>query len=152
MLGVAFQMLDDLLDVSGPAERTGKHRGTDLLDGTVTLPLILARAPIPGSRAGPASGRTRAEAEQLCDRIAQTGALAETRARAWRWSRRRRRHSTVVRTRRPSARSRPSRTGLSSATPKKGTAGPIGPAAGEGDCVEEGLEVFGEDVILDERS
>ena len=35
-------MLDDLLDVSGPAERTGKHRGTDLLDGTVTLPLILA--------------------------------------------------------------------------------------------------------------
>ena len=27
-------MLDDVLDVSGPAERTGKHRGTDLLDGT----------------------------------------------------------------------------------------------------------------------
>ena len=27
----------------GPAERTGKHRGTDLLDGTVTLPFILAR-------------------------------------------------------------------------------------------------------------
>ena len=41
-VGLAFQMLDDVLDVSGPAERTGKHRGTDLLDGTVTLPLILA--------------------------------------------------------------------------------------------------------------
>ena len=37
-------MLDDVLDVSGPPERTGKPRGTDLLDGTVTLPLILARA------------------------------------------------------------------------------------------------------------
>ena len=32
-----------MLDVAGPAERTGKARGTDLLDGTVTLPLILAR-------------------------------------------------------------------------------------------------------------
>ena len=42
-LGLAFQILDDVLDVSGPRERTGKHRGTDLLDGTVTLPLILAR-------------------------------------------------------------------------------------------------------------
>ena len=42
-VGLAFQLLDDVLDVSGPAERIGKHRGTDLLDGTVTLPFILAR-------------------------------------------------------------------------------------------------------------
>ncbi len=42
-VGLAFQILDDVLDVSGPIERTGKHRGTDLLDGTVTLPLIVAR-------------------------------------------------------------------------------------------------------------
>src|ERR1700754_568124 len=41
-VGLAFQLLDDVLDVSGPPERTGKARGTDLLDGTVTLPLIEA--------------------------------------------------------------------------------------------------------------
>ena len=35
------RLLDDVLDVTGPPERTGKARGTDLLDGTVTLPLIL---------------------------------------------------------------------------------------------------------------
>src|SRR5213592_2951232 len=42
-IDLAFQLLDDVLDVTGPPERTGKARGTDLLDGTVTLPLILAR-------------------------------------------------------------------------------------------------------------
>ena len=58
-------------------------RGTDLLDGTVTLPLILARerderiaafdlATLGGSR----------EAEMLCERIAATGALEEARERA----------------------------------------------------------------------
>ncbi len=82
-LGLAFQMLDDLLDVSGPAERTGKHRGTDLLDGTVTLPLILAARRDPElSRVDLRGITSREGAEQLCDRIAATGALGETRARA----------------------------------------------------------------------
>ena len=82
-IGLAFQMLDDVLDVSGPVERTGKSRGTDLLDGTVTLPFILARerdhevaafdlATLGGPR----------QAEELCERIAATGALDEARERA----------------------------------------------------------------------
>ena len=51
-IGIAFQLLDDVIDVAGPASVTGKHRGTDLLDGTVTLPLILARERDPALRGG----------------------------------------------------------------------------------------------------
>jgi geranylgeranyl pyrophosphate synthase len=79
-VGLAFQILDDVLDVSGPAARTGKHRGTDLLDGTVTLPFILARELEP-SLSAPA-GMTPEQAEALCDRIAATGALDQARSRA----------------------------------------------------------------------
>ncbi len=78
-LGVAFQMLDDVLDVSGPAERTGKPRGADLFDGTVTLPLILARRH-DSSLSGPV--RCAEEAAAVCDRIAATGALEDARAQA----------------------------------------------------------------------
>jgi geranylgeranyl pyrophosphate synthase len=80
-IGLAFQILDDVLDVAGPAERTGKHRGTDLLDGTVTLPFILARERDPGLGAlDPREIRDPAQAEAICDRIAATGALDEARA------------------------------------------------------------------------
>jgi geranylgeranyl pyrophosphate synthase len=75
-IGLAFQLLDDVLDVSGPAERTGKHRGTDLLDGTVTLPLILARERDPELAALEVrSVRTADDAEAVCDAIVATGAL-----------------------------------------------------------------------------
>jgi geranylgeranyl pyrophosphate synthase len=82
-IGLAFQLLDDVLDVSGPVERTGKARGTDLLDGTVTLPLILARERHPRPADLDLSRLHGPEqAEQLCDRIAATGALDEARERA----------------------------------------------------------------------
>jgi octaprenyl-diphosphate synthase len=78
-VGLAFQMLDDVLDVSGPPERTGKPRGADLLDGTVTLPLILARRV---DQSLPGSATTVAEAAAASDRIAATGALEEARTQA----------------------------------------------------------------------
>jgi geranylgeranyl pyrophosphate synthase len=82
-IGLAFQLLDDVLDVSGPAERTGKHRGTDLLDGTVTLPLILARERDPALHALDLRAvRTPAQAEAVCDAIAATGVLDDARESA----------------------------------------------------------------------
>jgi geranylgeranyl pyrophosphate synthase len=83
-VGLAFQMLDDVLDVSGPAERTGKPRGTDLLDGTVTLPLILARRADPGLAALDLASEVRdtATAAEVCERVAATGVLDEARSRA----------------------------------------------------------------------
>jgi geranylgeranyl pyrophosphate synthase len=79
-IGLAFQVFDDVLDLSGPPDQTGKSRGTDLLDGTVTLPVIYAREEDPGLREARPSNTT--EAEALCDRIAATGALERARERA----------------------------------------------------------------------
>ena len=81
-VGIAFQLLDDVLDVSGPPERTGKAIGTDLRDGTVTLPLILAAESDPDLRAVELRGLDAAGAEALCARIAATGALDVVRERA----------------------------------------------------------------------
>ena len=81
-VGLAFQLLDDVLDVTGPPERTGKARGTDLLDGTVTLPLIEAAVSDPGIREVDLHGLDAAGAEALCERIGATGALDRVRARA----------------------------------------------------------------------
>ncbi len=81
-IGLAFQLLDDVLDVSGPPQRTGKARGTDLLDGTVTLPLILAAEADPELRETDLRALDAAAAEALCDRIAASGALEQVRSRA----------------------------------------------------------------------
>jgi len=40
-LGIAFQIVDDILDFTGTEEKLGKPAGSDLAQGTLTLPAIL---------------------------------------------------------------------------------------------------------------
>ena len=40
-LGISFQIADDILDVTSDADQLGKAAGSDLLEGKLTLPLIL---------------------------------------------------------------------------------------------------------------
>ena len=42
-LGIAFQIADDILDCAGQTQETGKIPGTDLREGTPTMPLLLRR-------------------------------------------------------------------------------------------------------------
>jgi geranylgeranyl pyrophosphate synthase len=70
-LGVAFQIADDVLDCSGVTIETGKIAGTDLRDGTPTLPLLLAAREDDVVRAALAGG----PAEGALVRVAATGAL-----------------------------------------------------------------------------
>jgi geranylgeranyl pyrophosphate synthase len=74
-LGIAFQIADDILDCSGETIETGKIAGTDLREGTPTLPLILAAREDAGVRRALAGGPL----DGALVRVAETGALEVSR-------------------------------------------------------------------------
>ena len=41
-IGTAFQLIDDVLDLSGESENIGKNLGDDIAEGKPTLPLLFA--------------------------------------------------------------------------------------------------------------
>ncbi|WP_401000829.1 polyprenyl synthetase family protein [Agromyces sp. GXQ0307] len=115
-IGVAFQLIDDVIDLSPQPEETGKVPGTDLRAGVVTLPLLrledLAKTdaasadlldrirrdvlPTPAEEAGdPFDTNTlaarivpsRATVDALVDELREHEATQSTLAEAHRWAR-----------------------------------------------------------------
>ena len=74
-LGVAFQIADDILDCADNRSETGKLAGTDLREGTPTLPLLLAARQDEVIRVALAGGPS----EGALARVAATGALETSR-------------------------------------------------------------------------
>jgi octaprenyl-diphosphate synthase len=81
-LGVAFQLVDDVLDYDGDPDATGKSMFADLLEGKVTLPLIRAAAVDAAAFdrlvADVRNGETSA-AEALAKRVRASGACDRVR-------------------------------------------------------------------------
>jgi heptaprenyl diphosphate synthase len=84
LLGIAFQIVDDVLDCTGETFETGKVPGTDLRDGTPTLPLLLASREDAVVRAALAGGPL----EGALVRVAASGALERSRETALDYARR----------------------------------------------------------------
>jgi heptaprenyl diphosphate synthase len=44
IIGTAFQISDDIIDIASPSDELGKAQGTDLREGVRTLPMLYALA------------------------------------------------------------------------------------------------------------
>jgi geranylgeranyl pyrophosphate synthase len=77
-LGIAFQIADDILDCAGQTQDTGKIPGTDLREGTPTMPLLLAAQEDEFVRRALAGGPL----DGALVRVARTDALARSREAA----------------------------------------------------------------------
>lgn len=96
-LGMAFQLVDDVLDYGGARGALGKNTGDDLREGKMTLPIILAlaaaspeeRKVIEASLGNPASGD--AELEAVLAILSSHATLEATMAKA-------ERHAAAART------------------------------------------------------
>ncbi len=94
-IGVAFQLIDDVIDLAPDEAETGKHPGTDLRAGVPTLPLLLLRrraATDPDDRAllgrieALSADETDATVAEVVAELRAHPVTAETRAEALRWA------------------------------------------------------------------
>ncbi|HEY8552129.1 MAG TPA: polyprenyl synthetase family protein [Thermaerobacter sp.] len=84
-IGMGFQVIDDILDLTGNPEQLGKPRGTDLRSGVLTLPVLFAldRDPQPWLLERLAARRVDdATVERVREWVEATGGIAYARRRA----------------------------------------------------------------------
>ena len=100
-LGIAFQLADDLLDFTADESALGKAAGADLLEGKITLPLIMLQQNEPAVRAelervmydGGYSDGTR---ELIMEKMKEHGTIDEIRATALNFAERARKNLEVL--------------------------------------------------------
>jgi heptaprenyl diphosphate synthase len=95
-LGMAFQLSDDVLDIAGLREQSGKVPGTDLREGVYTLPVL---ATLAGDAEGEAQLRTAlrdGDVEQALALLRSNGSLDVTRRAVSEWAERARRALAAI--------------------------------------------------------
>jgi octaprenyl-diphosphate synthase len=86
-LGVAFQLVDDVLDLADSGAQVGKSVLQDLGSGTLTFPVIRAlrnRKELRGLLRSLAAGERQAELDRFGEVIVQAGGIAAGRKEVWR--------------------------------------------------------------------
>lgn len=90
--GIAFQMMDDLLDMTADAQALGKPVGNDLQERKITIPLILALGRADGDARAIVErfydGRDNGATAPVIEAIARCGGIDETREQIAQYARR----------------------------------------------------------------
>ena len=78
-LGIAFQIVDDILDFTSTEEALGKPVGSDLRQGTLTLPaiLVIERNPQDNPVKRFFESRDKGDAEEAIDTVRNSGTIKE---------------------------------------------------------------------------
>ncbi|NUT92335.1 MAG: polyprenyl synthetase family protein [Saccharothrix sp.] len=83
IIGAAFQISDDVIDIASPSSESGKTPGTDLREGVKTLPMLYALADEPESRLASLLAQPLtddAEVEEALELLRASSGLARARA------------------------------------------------------------------------
>ena len=86
--GMAFQIIDDILDLTATDEELGKPSGNDLIEGVYTLPVIAAFSTKYGDELETLLGNeiSLAERDRARDLIRKSGGVADALSRAKYWT------------------------------------------------------------------